>query len=95
MIFRAQSRLRHLGIAAMFALVLGQTALVGHAAAVDHQPHEICQVCVVADRCDDTAAGELLVAIAPVAPAGPGPSRSALAADIDGEPTRARGPPTL
>ena len=92
---RVPHRLRRLGIAAVLALVLGQAALIGHAATLDHQPGEICQVCVVADRCDDTAAGELLVAIAPVAPAGPGPSRSALAADIDGEPTRARGPPTL
>ena len=85
--------LRTIGLVAALALILGQAALLVHAAAADHGVGEACQVCLVKDRLAESAA------IAIVAIALPPPA----ADSFDGAPPlpdttqpatpRSRGPP--
>ena len=38
---------------ALFALLAGQLAVLGHAIAEDHSPGEVCEICVSTDRLTD------------------------------------------
>jgi len=51
---RADNRIRRIGLIAVLAFVLGQSALIGHTVSADHGLGEPCQTCVLGERLDDS-----------------------------------------
>ena len=49
----SRNLLRRLGAVALLLVLAGQAALLTHAVQADHQPGEICEICIGADRLSD------------------------------------------